>query len=48
MWQEIAIILIGLYAAFYIGKGIYKNITRPKDKGSCCGCSGCSHKKACS
>lgn len=44
MWQEIAIIVIGLYALFYIGKSIYKNVIRRSqtDKHPCCGCSGCS------
>lgn len=42
MWQEIAIILIGIYVVFYIGRKIYKRIIHPKTgEHPCCGCSSC-------
>ena len=45
MWQEIAIILIGIAVAFYIGKKIYGFLKHPKTASPCKECSGCTLKK---
>ena len=46
MWQEIAIILIGLLTIGYVGWKIYSALTRPSRPGdSCAGCKGCSLKE---
>lgn len=44
MWQNIAIILIGIAVAIYAGWKIYRTFFRksPGSNDSCCGCSGCS------
>lgn len=44
MWQEIAIIIVGIAALVYVGVKVYRFITRPKDSSPCSGCSGCSLK----
>ena len=45
MWQEIAIIIIGILTVLYVGWKIYKMLTTPKDQDNpCSGCSGCSLK----
>lgn len=44
MWQEIAIIIIGIVALLYVGFKIYRFITRPKDSSPCAGCPGCAMK----
>ena len=45
MWQEIAIIIIGILTVLYVGWKIYKMLTTPKDPDNpCSGCSGCSLK----
>lgn len=41
MWQEIAIILIGIAVVFYIGKKIYGFLKHPKTTNPCASCSGC-------
>lgn len=46
MWQEIAIIIIGLTVICYIGRKIYRFIIHPsKSDKSCCGCTGCALKE---
>ncbi|MBO5226371.1 MAG: FeoB-associated Cys-rich membrane protein [Parabacteroides sp.] len=46
MWQEIAIILIGILVILYVGRKLYRLLTRPQQKDNpCCGCTGCSLKK---
>lgn len=46
MWQEIAIIIIGIATVLYIGFKLYKTFTRPpKASNPCCGCDGCAIKK---
>lgn len=45
MWQEIAIILIGIAVAFYIGKKIYGFLKHPKTASPCKECSGYTLKK---
>jgi len=43
MWQEIAIIIIGIITILYVGIKLYKTFTRPpKADDPCFGCSGCS------
>lgn len=45
MFQEIAIILIGIGVAAYIGWKVYKLFTTPRVPGSpCSGCKGCALK----
>ncbi len=45
MWQEIAIIIIGLIVLLYIGRKIYKLLAHPPKAGDpCCGCTGCNLK----
>lgn len=45
MWQEIAIIIIGIAVAIYIVWKIYKNFTRKRNPDNpCCGCNGCDLK----
>lgn len=45
MWQEIAVLIIGLTVIFYIGKKIYKFFTHPSKTGDPCqGCPGCALK----
>ncbi len=44
MWQEIAIIVIGIGVIVYIGLKIYRFITRPQDSNPCAGCPGCALK----
>ena len=45
MWQEIAIIIIGLIVLLYIGRKIYKQLAHPPKAGDpCCGCTGCNLK----
>lgn len=45
MWQEIAIIIIGIAVAVYTAWKVYKSLTRKKDPANpCCGCSGCDLK----
>ncbi len=45
MWQEIAIVVIGLLTVAYVGRKVYNVFSHPK-KNSCCGCcDGCSLKK---
>ena len=42
MWQEISVILIGLAAAGYAGRKIYRLFTaRRRPHSPCDGCSGC-------
>ena len=42
MWQEIAIIIIGITTVLYAGWNIYKRcIDLPKSNVSCIGCKGC-------
>lgn len=45
MWQEIAIILIGIAVVFYIGKKIYGFLKHPETANPCKGCSGCTLKE---
>ncbi|CAK7076789.1 MAG: hypothetical protein PARBA_03150 [Parabacteroides sp.] len=46
MWQDIAIIIIGIFIVVNIGFKIYKFLTRPATKNNpCCGCQGCNLKK---
>lgn len=45
MWQEAAIIIIGLIVLFYIGRKIYRFVHQPKTNTSCCGCTGCALKE---
>lgn len=46
MWQEIAIILIGLLTIGYVGWKIYSALTRRFDPADpCAGCSGCALKE---
>lgn len=46
MWQDIAIIIIGVFIVVNIGFKIYKFLTRPATKNNpCCGCQGCNLKK---
>ena len=46
MWQDIAIIIIGIFVVINIGFQIYKFLTRPTTKNNpCCGCRGCNLKK---
>lgn len=44
MWQNIAIVLIGIAVAVYAGWKIYRALFRKKTgtKDFCCGCNGCS------
>lgn len=45
MWQEIAIIIIGIAVAGYVLWKIYKFVTTPRDTNNPCGgCSGCALK----
>lgn len=45
MWQNIAVIIIGLITIAYIGRKIYRMLTTSKDPDSpCSGCSGCTLK----
>lgn len=45
MWQEIAIIIIGITVAVYTIWKVYKNFTRKRNPDNpCCGCSGCDLK----
>ena len=45
MWQELAIIIIGLIVLLYIGRKIYKLLAHPPKAGDpCCGCTGCNLK----
>lgn len=46
MWQEIAIILIGIIIVLYLGRKIYRFIVHPsKGENPCAGCCGCSLKQ---
>lgn len=45
MWQEIAIILIGIIIILYLGRKIYRFIVTSKDSTSCADCCGCSLKE---
>ena len=46
MWQEIAIILIGIIIITYLGRKIYRFIVHPaKGQNSCSGCCGCTLKQ---
>lgn len=43
MFQEIAVILIGIGVIGYVGWKIYKLFTTPPQPGNpCCGCKGCA------
>lgn len=43
MWQEIAIIIIGLLTALYVGKKIYNMFGKGRHSSAACrGCCGCS------
>ena len=46
MWQEIAVVIIGLVVIFHIGKKIYRFLTHSTgtSKSCCHGCSGCTLK----
>lgn len=44
MWQEIAIILIGIAVIGSIGYKIYRLLATPKKDNPCIGCSGCALK----
>lgn len=45
MWQEIVVIIIGIFVLIYIGKKIYTNFLTPASKKSCnSSCSGCALK----
>lgn len=45
MWQNIAVIIIGVGTIVFIGRKIYYMLTIPKDPANpCCGCSGCALK----
>lgn len=45
MWQEIAIILIGITVILLIGRKIYRFLTHPPKAGDpCAGCKGCTLK----
>ena len=45
MWQEIAVLIIGLIVIFQIGKKIYKFFTHPTQTDNPCqGCPGCALK----
>ena len=39
MWQEIAVLIIGLIVIFHIGKKIYKFFTHPTQTEGCPGCA---------
>lgn len=43
MWQEIAIIFVGLFIILYVGFKCYRMLTHPTNP--CHGCSGCSLKE---
>lgn len=46
MWQEIAVLIIGLIVIFHIGKKIYKFFTHPTQTDNPCqGCPGCALKQ---
>ncbi len=46
MWQEIAIVLIGIIIILYLWRKIYRFIVHPSKKNtSCAGCCGCSLKE---
>lgn len=45
MWQEIAIILIGIAVIGCIGYKIYRLLTTSPKDNACIGCSGCALKK---
>lgn len=45
MWQEIAIILIGIAVIGCIGYKIYRLLTTSRKDNACIGCSGCALKK---
>lgn len=46
MWQEIAIILIGIITIAYVGMKFYKSLTTKRNlENPCCGCKGCSLKE---
>lgn len=46
MWQEIAIILIGIFTIIIVGYKIYQILLYKKNIGNkCINCSGCSLKK---
>lgn len=46
MWQEIAILIIGIITLLYIGWKVYRSFMQVKKSNDpCCGCSGCSMKK---
>lgn len=48
MWQEIAVLIIGLIVVFYVGMKIYKFILHPpKASDPCHGCTGCALKEKC-
>lgn len=44
MWQEIAVICIGICTIGYVGRKLYRLLTRPGND-PCAGCNGCALKK---
>ncbi|RHJ95231.1 FeoB-associated Cys-rich membrane protein [Bacteroides sp. AM07-16] len=46
MWQEIAIIIIGIAIIVYVSLKCYKSFTTKRNPNNpCCGCNGCSLKE---
>ncbi len=45
MWQEIAIVVIGLLTVAYVGWKVYNVFSKPKRSSGCGCCDGCSLKK---
>lgn len=45
MWQEIAIIFIGIAVVGFVGYKMYRLLTTSKKDNPCVGCSGCTLKK---
>ena len=47
MWQNIAVCLIGLFVALYVGRQIYLMVKEPHKNRCGCGCKECmeKHKK---
>ena len=45
MWQEIAIIIVGLFVMLYVGLKFYRLFSKPKyPSNPCAGCTGCTLK----
>ncbi|MDR2968129.1 MAG: FeoB-associated Cys-rich membrane protein [Tannerellaceae bacterium] len=45
LFQEIAVIIIGLLAVGYVGRKVYRLFFRPEASDPCAGCPGCALKE---